>query len=34
VFHTAPEPFDEEAEDEFEDGFGGAFGESDPAIPG
>jgi hypothetical protein len=31
VFHTAPEPFDEAAEDEFEDGFGD-FG--DPSATG
>jgi hypothetical protein len=33
VFHTAPEPFNEEAEDEFENGFGEDFGGSgDPAA--
>jgi hypothetical protein len=35
VFHTAPEPFDdEEAEDEFENGFGEDFDESDPSMAG
>jgi hypothetical protein len=33
VFHTAPEPFDEEDEDEFEGGFGEDFG-GEPSIPG
>jgi hypothetical protein len=34
VFHTAPEPFDEEAEDEFEDGFGDFGGSGDLSVTG